>query len=183
MFTDTGRDANAGFLTFTEIVANVQMLTNDISVLQSELNSVIFDGEGGSLSAPLNYVRNSIFNPSNANIRPDSSKIFVLITGGSDEVSSASDLADISRRLFVDSNVTTIAMGLGLSIELSQLNAIATDPNEENVIIFSDFTEALGRISEIFNKTCKFLMLEFTKIFKPDIPIVPKRFYVGILRY
>ena len=161
---DTNRDARAGFLTFTESVSNVQQLSMDIALVQFELNRVIFDSEGTSLSAPLNYVHNNIFDASNTELRPNSRRIFFLLTDGRDEVSSESELADISRRLFVDSNVTTVAIGLGQLIDSGQLNAIATDPNEENVIIFSDFTEALGNVSDIFDRTCKcFKYYNFTK--------------------
>ncbi|KAI6661081.1 hypothetical protein LOD99_13803 [Oopsacas minuta] len=150
---DVERSAKAGFLTFTETVSNIRTLTSSLAILQFELRDVIYDSEGTSLLAPITYVNDNIFNPTNPDLQPDSRKLFFQITDGRDEINSISQLAE-SADLLEQSNVTIITIGVGDLLDLDQLAAIASQPHEQNLITFSDLNEALGNISSIIDRTC-----------------------------
>ena len=152
---DDSRDAKAGYLTFTESVNNIRTLLANLLIVQFELRNVIFDAEGTNLLVPLDYAYDNIFT-SNSNLRPDSQRILFQITDGRDEVSSISQLRATSDLLSA-ANVTTVAIGVGDLIDTEQLTAIATEPHEENVIIFSDLNDAIANVSKIIDRTCKFI--------------------------
>ena len=153
---DDSRDAKAGYLTFTESVNNVRTLLSNLAIVKFELRDVIFDQEGTNLLVPLEFAYSNIFK-SNSDLRPDSKRILFQITDGRDEFSSIAQLSNISRLLGLE-NVTTVAIGVGDLIDITQLSAIATQPHEQNLIIFSDLNEALANISNILDRTCKLII-------------------------
>lgn len=151
---DGNRDANAGFLTFTQVINNVQNLESNLLLVQFALNNAVFDREGTSLLAPITYVYDNIFSPGNADLRGNSRKLFFLITDGEDQDSTLMQLTDISR-LLEERNVTIITLGIGTLTSTVQLSEIATMPHEQNLLLFSDLNEALANISSIIDRTCK----------------------------
>ena len=154
---DDSRDVKAGYLTFTESVNNVRTLLSNLRIVQFELANVIFDQEGTNLLVPLDYAYNNIFT-SNPDLRPGSHKILFQITDGRDQFSNISQLRSTSKLLSAE-NVTTVAIGVGNLIDTDQLRAIATEPHEQNLIVFSDLNEAIGNISKIIDRTCKFQLI------------------------
>ena len=153
---DGGRDAQAGFLTFTTQINNVQDLAISLELVKFALNNVVFDREGTSLLAPLTYVHDNIFSPTNSNLREGSRKLFFLITDGEDESSTLMQLTDISRSL-EERNVTIITMGIGTLTSTVQLSEIASMPHAQNLLLFSDLNEALANVSNIIDRTCKYI--------------------------
>ena len=153
---DANRDAKAGFLTFTTEINNVQDLQTNLAFTQFALRNVVFDREGTSLLAPLTFVFDNIFTSTNSNLRENSRKLFFLITDGEDQINTLMQLTDISRKL-EERNVTIITMGIGTLLNTVQLSEIASMPHEQNLLIFSDLNEALGNVSSIIDRTCKFI--------------------------
>ena len=83
--------------------------------------------------------------------RPDYPNIAIILTDGkSDNTSDTLTEALAARK----AGIHVIAVGVGASIGLFELNGIATDPDDKSVIIVKDFNALTGTIGSMLDNIC-----------------------------
>lgn len=139
-FVISPNDAQTSIVMFSNQPENQFNLNTfyDMRSIIGRINQIPYQAGGTYTSAALTFAQTQSFSAA-AGARPDARSILVIITDG--QATDPKQTIQAAETLKQD-NITIIAVGIGVGIDMVELNAIASDPRY--IIQANDF-EALGK--------------------------------------
>lgn len=133
---------------------NVELLFNFADNLDTDqalraIGNMVYDGSGTFTGQALTYAATNIFGNQTQN-RQDVPNLAIVLTDG-----KAQDKPEEKVQALRDLGVKIVVIGVTNQIVESQLNAIATDPDSENVLLVGDFSSLLDIVSDITRVACR----------------------------
>nr|KAG5689527.1 hypothetical protein BaRGS_008902 [Batillaria attramentaria] len=119
----------------------------DNATIVNTIGSISYPGGGTDTARALDTLVNTMFTASHGD-RTGVPNVGVVITDGASN--SPYDTANAAARAR-DAGITLLALGIGSGVNYGELNAIATDPDKDNVFTVSGFS-SLDQIRETFQK-------------------------------
>ncbi|GFR96142.1 collagen alpha-5(VI) chain, partial [Elysia marginata] len=136
-------DTQIGMVTF-DTKPYLQFHLNRFTTKQQIINKVQstqYTKGGTNTDTALKYATDTSFTPANG-MRPNAAHIAIVITDGQSQNAGAT--AAEAKRL-QDKGITVFSIGVGGGAKQSELNAIATDPDNSHVFVVTDF-DSLNQI-------------------------------------
>uniref|UniRef100_UPI00193A61B8 uncharacterized protein LOC120335429 n=1 Tax=Styela clava TaxID=7725 RepID=UPI00193A61B8 len=114
-----------------------------------EISNMRYDGSGTFTGQALEYAATNIFGNTEQN-REGVPDLAIVLTDG-----KAQDFPETSVKQLKDLGVKVVVIGVTDQIVESELNAIATDPDSENVLLVGDFSALLEVVAEVTRFACR----------------------------
>lgn len=124
---------------------------HDKNSVVNAISGIHYIAGGTNTADALKYARQTSFTTANG-ARAHSAKIAIVITDGkSNSAGATANEANLLR----NDGVTVFSIGVGAGPKTSELNAMATDPDNQHVFVVNNF-DALTQIkSELQKKACE----------------------------
>ncbi|XP_021364449.1 uncharacterized protein LOC110457477 [Mizuhopecten yessoensis] len=124
---------------------------HDKNSVLNAISNVHYITGGTNTADALKYARETSFTAANG-VRPNSAKIAIVITDGkSNSAGATANEANLLR----NDGVTVFSVGVGAGPKTSELNSMATDPDNQHVFVVNNF-DALTQIkSTLQQKACE----------------------------
>ena len=133
--------SNVGLITFSNTATTWFSLGayEDRSSIKDAIDRVQHDSGTTNTAAALRMLRTSFFTQENGDISWLENIAVVLTDGGSDDFDETIEEARLARQ----AGIVVIAVGVAGWVDTNELNEIASDPDERNVLFAEDFDSIL----------------------------------------
>ena len=123
---------------------------NDKTKLQQAVSSISYSGGGTNTGNAIKLMRQQSFT-ANSGHRANVPKVAIVVTDGQ---SNNKALTAAEAQKARDAGITVLAIGVGSGVDDAELNAIASDPDSQNVFKASTFDALTGLQGFVAAKAC-----------------------------
>ncbi|XP_035826806.1 uncharacterized protein LOC101848762 [Aplysia californica] len=124
---------------------------NDKTSLQNAISNIKFQRGGTNTGDAITYLDQNMFKQSNGD-RPGVPNIAVIVTDGR---SNKPDETKAAAKLARDHGINVFSVGVGKGISKTELNEMATDPDNSHVLMVDDFSKLSAIKGAFQQQTCQ----------------------------
>lgn len=115
------------------------------------IDNINYVGGGTNTAEAINYMNHQVFNQKSG-ARPNVPRIAVVITDG--RSSNPTNTANAANQARAD-HIGMMSIGIGAGVDQSELQAIADNPDSQNMFMVNTYDQLKGIVSNIINRACQ----------------------------